>query len=219
MAGLVPRLSGWSASLSQPSWPGLSRPSTSGRAAVHHHLSAVTGRLFSRGGLLGSPRRGWPGQAHGCPVQVSEPRSLNRHGRAKSRPSTSGRATIHHHLSAIAGSVPSRGRILGSPRRGWPGQAHGCPVEVSEPRSLNRHGRAKSRPSTSGRAIIHHHLSAIAGSVPSRGCILGSPRRGWPVLRPAMTLGRTRLADQPDGRVSGPHIPDGAGVAGQLDPS
>jgi hypothetical protein len=29
---------------------------------------------------------------------VSAPHSLNRHGRAKFRPSTSGRATIHHHL-------------------------------------------------------------------------------------------------------------------------
>jgi len=33
--------------LSQPSWPGLSRPSTSGRATIHRLLSSVTGSLRS----------------------------------------------------------------------------------------------------------------------------------------------------------------------------
>src|SRR6185369_8123634 len=49
------------ASLFQPSWPGLSRPSTSGRAAICRGLSTVTRSSHSHGYFFGSPRRGWPG--------------------------------------------------------------------------------------------------------------------------------------------------------------
>jgi hypothetical protein len=73
---------------------------------------------------------------------------------------------------------------------------------VGDARSLNRHGRAKSRPSTSGRAtmldmesgttIVRPFVppSAVIGNLPLRGGFLGSPRRRWPGLRPAMTAGR-----------------------------
>ena len=58
-----------------PSWPGLSRPSTPGRRKNEFRLGATGRKADGRKAFRACLRRcaglrGWPGQAHGCPVHV-----------------------------------------------------------------------------------------------------------------------------------------------------